>query len=66
MAGAIESSRADATKSVFVRHYCVIVTAALVIGSYIITPLFWIVPYLNLNKVRQAMLEKRPTGAVAR
>jgi len=56
MAGAIESSRADATKSVFVRHYCVIVTAALVIGSYIITPLFWIVPYLNLNKLPSAAL----------
>eukprot|EP00243_Klebsormidium_subtile_P014167 TRINITY_DN9906_c0_g5_i3.p1 TRINITY_DN9906_c0_g5~~TRINITY_DN9906_c0_g5_i3.p1 ORF type:complete len:441 (+),score=128.73 TRINITY_DN9906_c0_g5_i3:190-1512(+) len=51
MAGAIESSRVDARTNFFVHFYTLVVVVALVIGSYVITPLLWIVAYLSFNKV---------------
>lgn len=55
MAGAIESSRVDARTNFFVHFYTLVVVVALVIGSYVITPLVWIVAYLSFNKVCTAI-----------
>ncbi|GAQ83752.1 hypothetical protein KFL_001600220 [Klebsormidium nitens] len=57
MAGAIESSRVDARTNFFVHFYTLVVVVALVIGSYVITPLVWIVAYLSFNKVASTALK---------